>query len=284
MFLKFSDGLTRYYEVHGHGETLILLHHGFGCTKMWKEIWPPLVEAKFRVVLYDRRGFGRSEKAPDFFDFYVSPGFREAGVRELKELKDRLGLPSFHLVGQCEGGVVAVDYAAAHPADVKSIVTSSTQCYSPVPMAEFNRQRFQGSFDELEPPLRQKLIEWHGMEHAPAFYEQFRKEGGSYGTASFDLRPLLPSVRCPALVLFPDRSSLFEVEQGVAFYRYLPMGELQVLPRCGHNTYEQEPEEYVRAVLRFQERLANGDTADLRTSCVAGENPKKSLPPRGISL
>ena len=30
--------LKIYYEVHGEGETIILLHHGFGCTKMWKDV------------------------------------------------------------------------------------------------------------------------------------------------------------------------------------------------------------------------------------------------------
>ncbi|MBN1102383.1 MAG: alpha/beta hydrolase, partial [Deltaproteobacteria bacterium] len=71
-------------------------------------------------------------------------------------------------------------------------------------------------------------------------------------------RPLLPFVQCPTLVLYPDRSFLFSVEQAVAFYRHLPQGELMVLPRCGHNTYEQEPEEYVRAVLKFLKRQKVG--------------------------
>ena len=60
----------------------------------------------------------------------------------------------------------------------------------------------------------------------------------------FDLRPTLELVNCPTLVLYPDRSFLFEVEQGVAFYRHLPKGELAVLPNCGHNTYDEQPEQY----------------------------------------
>jgi pimeloyl-ACP methyl ester carboxylesterase len=114
-------------------------------------------------------------------------------------------------------------------------------------------------------------MEWHGQDYAEAFFEQFRTEGGSYGTGVFDLRPVLPMVRCPSLVLYPDRSVLFEVEQGVAFYRHLPMGELQVLPRCGHNTYEQRPREYAQAVLDFLKRVAKGrgDMAAVMATCVA---------------
>ncbi|MGM0427372.1 MAG: alpha/beta fold hydrolase [Thermodesulfobacteriota bacterium] len=64
----------------------------------------------------------------------------------------------------------------------------------------------------------------------------------------------MPSVTCPTLVLYPDRSGLFEVEQGMAFYRHLPYGELAVLPMCGHNTYEQQPGEYVHVILGFLRR------------------------------
>ncbi len=248
------DGFRIYFEDYGLGEPVVLLHHGFGCTRMWEEIAPRLIEAGYRVILYDRRGYGRSDKGDDFQSFYVSRGFRAAGVRELAGLTGALGLEAFHLVGQCEGGVVAVDYALDYPEQVLSAAVSSTQCYSKTSMQEFNRENFPKKFDELEPHLRKKLEEWHGADHAERFFNQFRIEGGSYGTGVFDLRPLLPSVTCPALVLYPDRSFLFEVEQGVAFYRHLPRGELAVIPKCGHNTYEQRPEEYCRAVLGFLER------------------------------
>jgi pimeloyl-ACP methyl ester carboxylesterase len=273
-----QDGLKRYYEIHGEGETIVLLHHGFGCTKMWQDIYPALVAQGYRVLMYDRRGFGRSDKGEAFFKFYVSETFREAGVNELEHLRDALSLDSFHAVGQCEGGVVAVDYAAAHPARVKSLVTSSTQCFSPVSMPEFNREKFPKSFQELDDDLKAKLLDWHGEEHAGPFYEQFRDEGGSYGTGLFDLRPTLPEVRCPTLVLYPDRSVLFEVEQGVHFYRHLPQGELQVIPRCGHNTYEQRPGEYVSAILAFLKRVGKGrnDLASLMATCLATGPPAES--------
>jgi pimeloyl-ACP methyl ester carboxylesterase len=265
-------GFRIYYEDHGKGETILLLHHGFGCTRIWKEIRPPLVNRGYRVVMYDRRGFGRSEKGEDFADFYVSRGLRAAGVKEMAGIKEALGLDSFHLVGQCEGGVLAVDYALDFPEHVKSIMISSTQCYSRVSMPEFNREKFPKTFRELDPGLRKKLIDWHGEDHAEPFFDLFRIHGGAYGTGFFDLRPLLPSVSRPCLVLYPDRSFLFEVEQGVEFYRHLPAGELAVLPGCGHNTYEQRPAEYVQALLAFLERYRGRTEASegpaLEATCV----------------
>ena len=243
-----------YYEDHGSGQPIVLLHHGFGCTQMWKDIYPGLVSAGHRVIMYDRRGYGRSEKGSDFEAFYVSDRFRPESVKELKQLLDTLGLDKVHLVGQCEGGVVAVDFAAKFPQRVLSLVTSSTQCFSQIPMTEFNSIKFTKTFQELEPDLRDKLIQWHGQEYAEQFFNQFIRYGGAYGRDVFDLRPVLLKVICPALVLYPDRSFLFDVEQGVAFYKHLSNGELAVLPRCGHNTYEQQPGEYVRHLINFLKR------------------------------
>lgn len=262
-------GFQIYYESHGQGETMILLHHGFGCTRMWSEIYPSLIEAGYRIILYDRRGYGRSERGNDYVEFYTSERFRPESVEELKLLKEALGIERCHLIGQCEGGVVAIDYAAKYPDEVASIAISSTQCYGEIPTEELNQQKFYKAFHDLDPEMQKKFMDWHGEEIAEAAYNQFRLYGGAYGRGFFDLRPVLPLVQCPVLVLYPDRSFIFSVEQGLAFYRRLPFGELMVLPDCGHNTYEQEPEEYIRAVLNFMKRQKAPRRRPVRLTCAA---------------
>ncbi len=263
------NNLKVYFETHGEGETILLLHHGFGCTKMWKDILPGLVQAGYRVILYDRRGYGRSERGDGFDEFYVSDGFRPQSVEELKDLKAQLGIGPCHLIGQCEGGVVAVDYSAAYPGEVRSLVTSSTQCFSKVPMTELNPTKFLKSFKELDPEIQGKFVDWHG-EYAETSFNQFRRFGGEYGMDYFDLRNQLHRVACPALVIYPDRSAVFDVEQGVEFYKHLLLGELMVLPNCGHNTYEERTEEYLKAVLDFLKRQKSPSRKHrARISCAA---------------
>ena len=251
------NGRKIYYEIHGEGDTVIFLHHGFGCTKIWRDIIPWFVSEGYRAVAFDRRGFGRSEGGDDFFEFYVSDRYRPDSMAELRTMKERLGIGPCHLVGQCEGGVVGVDYAASYPEDVSTLTVASTQCYSEAPMTQLNIERLVTKFSDLDPRLQAKAIEWHG-EMAQAKYDQFANCGGEYGVGYFDLRPILQKVLCPTLVLYPDRSSIFYVEQSIAFYRGLPRGELAVFPKCGHNTYEQRPEDYVRTILDFLKRAKGG--------------------------
>ena len=109
------------------------------------------------------------------------------------------------------------------------------------------------SFEDAQAEFQDKLIYWHGGSWAQELFALFIEMGGAYGTdaAAFDLRPLLANIHCSTLVLYPDRSRLFDVEQGVLMYRSLPKGELAVLPHCGHNTYALQPEEYQRIILTF---------------------------------
>lgn len=270
-------GKNVYYEVHGEGEPILLLHHGFSSGRMWDGIYPGLVGAGYKVVLYDRRGYGQSEPGNDFEEFYVSDRYCPESVEELAALCDRLDIRSFNIVGQCEGGVVGVYYAERFPGQVRALAISSTMCSSSSPLTEFNKASFPTPFHELEPAIRDSLLRWHGPDRAEPLYELARVRGGAYGCGMFDLRPRLAQVSCPTLVLYPDRSSLFGVEQAVAFYRHLPDGELAVLPRCGHNTYQHYPKEYVRHVLSFLDRVSASKIAkpvDFNTTCLAPFPPQ----------
>lgn len=259
-----------YYEVHGKGETLFLLHHGFGCLKIWKDIHPRFVSEGYQVIMYDRRGYGQSERGDNFVEFYESDRYRPESLEELRQIKDYFGIGPCHIVGQCEGGVIGVDFAVRYPDEIMTLTVASTQCFSEMPMRELNIVRLVNQFDFLDPDLQAKVVDWHG-DAAEMNYNQFAKYGGAYGIEYFDLRPKLSAVKCPTLVLYPDRSSIFDVEQSVAFYRHLPKGELAVFPRCGHNTYDQRPEEYMRTILDFIERSRNSTVTKTtpKTSCLA---------------
>jgi pimeloyl-ACP methyl ester carboxylesterase len=248
------NGIDIYYEVHGQGQPLILLHHGFGCTKIWEDLLPKFA-AKYKVVSYDRRGFGDSDKGEDFWDYYRSEQYNRNSVEELSILLEHLNIKGeIRLLGQCEGGAIGFYYAAQYPQRVKAIAISSTLCYSKIQMSELNSDRMFSSFEEADAEFQHKLVYWQGETWARQFYNLALPGGGAYGSGVFDLRGILKNIHCPALVLYPDRSGLFEVEQAVLMYRSLPDGELAVIPCCGHNTYALRPEEYQRIILSFFER------------------------------
>jgi pimeloyl-ACP methyl ester carboxylesterase len=173
-------------------------------------------------------------------------------MEELAAVLDHLGIcEDIHIVGQCEGGVVGYHFAAQYPKRVKAIVTSSTLCYTKITVADLCKDNVFSSFETADVDFQEKMVDWHGKDYAPELYSLFLQMGGAYGSGIFDIRDFLGKIKCPALVLYPDRSGLFDVEQAVFMYKALPSAALAVLPYCGHNTYAQQQDEYRRHILSF---------------------------------
>src|SRR5262245_49510061 len=100
----------------GRGEPIVLMHAITGTSESWEAQITAFSKAGYRVVTFDRRGWGRSQADPATGP---QPGH---AADDLQELADFLSLGRFHLVGVAGGGFVALDYAAAHPERLSSLV------------------------------------------------------------------------------------------------------------------------------------------------------------------
>jgi pimeloyl-ACP methyl ester carboxylesterase len=106
-----------YYETCGSGpKTIVLVHDGLIDSSGFDELWPLLCK-DFRVVRYDRRGYGKSPAA-------------KAPYSQTEDLAAVIGaarLDRFSLVGFSAGGGVALDYALEHPRAVDNLVLAGAQ-------------------------------------------------------------------------------------------------------------------------------------------------------------
>ncbi|MEA2602920.1 MAG: hypothetical protein QOF89_3912 [Acidobacteriota bacterium] len=99
-----------WYEVRGQGETVVLLHDGLLFSAAWDGPFADLSRS-FRVIRYDRRGFGRSE----------APKEPYSDVEDLQAVFDALKIGHAALVGCSNGSKLAVDYTLTHPDRVESL-------------------------------------------------------------------------------------------------------------------------------------------------------------------
>src|SRR5438067_2790176 len=108
------NGIKLYYEIHGAGRPLILLHGGLGAIEMFGPILPVLAE-RHRVVAVDLQGHGRTADVD-----------RPIDVRRMADdiaaLIDHLGLERSDVVGYSLGRGVALHIGARHPAKVRRLV------------------------------------------------------------------------------------------------------------------------------------------------------------------
>jgi pimeloyl-ACP methyl ester carboxylesterase len=104
----------------GDGAPIVLLHPNTGTVAIWEPQILAFAQAGYRVIAFDRRGFGRSVADP-------ATGPQPGSIAEdLHALVDHLKLDSFHLLGVAGGGFVALDYAAWHPERLRSLIVGGT--------------------------------------------------------------------------------------------------------------------------------------------------------------
>jgi pimeloyl-ACP methyl ester carboxylesterase len=106
-------GAELYFETHGEGQPLLLMHGTGAYADMWTPVLPGLA-ASYRVITYDRRGFGRSTASSRV---RLSDHTRDAAV-----LLEHLEASPAVVVGWSGGGLVALDLAAAEPQRVAQLV------------------------------------------------------------------------------------------------------------------------------------------------------------------
>jgi non-heme chloroperoxidase len=92
-----SGQVELYYEDHGEGKPVVLIHGYPLSGASWEKQVPVLLEAGFRVITYDRRGFGQSSKPTTGYDY-------DTFAEDLHQLLNRLELHDFSLVGFSMGG------------------------------------------------------------------------------------------------------------------------------------------------------------------------------------
>jgi non-heme chloroperoxidase len=92
-----SSGIDLYYEDHGAGKPVVLIHGYPLSGASWEKQIPGLLDADFRVITYDRRGFGQSSKPTSGYNY-------DTFAEDLQRLVSHLGLRAFSLVGFSMGG------------------------------------------------------------------------------------------------------------------------------------------------------------------------------------
>ncbi|MFB6819652.1 alpha/beta fold hydrolase [Streptomyces sp. NPDC056347] len=109
-FVTVKDGTQLYYEDWGKGRPVVLLCSATMNSRMWEFQAPYLAERGLRCILPDRRGFGRSDRPWDGYDY-------DTLADDLASLMDHLGLREVTVVGYAMGGGEAVRYLARHGSD-----------------------------------------------------------------------------------------------------------------------------------------------------------------------
>ena len=223
------------------------MHNGLGCTKSFTKQLPEL-SRYFRVLAYDRHGYGRSTHITSLKTDWLGQS-----VDELSNFLDRMHLDRANLCGICVGGAIALLFAARNPSRVNRVVAAGTCCFGDEEIS-YRALRLYPHPTQLPPDWLHELTHHHGESYGKRLYEIFYQailEENGYPFREYDLRPTLPHVRSPVLVIHGERDSLFQLDQALTMHRCLDKAGLCIIPDCGHLPNEERPEKFNQEALKF---------------------------------
>jgi 3-oxoadipate enol-lactonase len=264
-----------HYRLEGEGpETLVLVNGLADDLETWVLQMDDFLAAGYRVLRFDNRGVGLSDKPP-------GPYTTRQLAEDTKALVDELGLSDFHVVGVSMGGMIAQEYALAHGSDLRSLTLACTyaapgpfcsRMFSmwadmapelgiPFVMRDVTLWAFTlPFFEEREDELREFEAE---MAKLPQPLEAYLAQLSSIRT--HDTSDRLGEIAVPTLVLAGEEDILIPVRLSQRLFAGIP-GAKWATTKGGHACVWEHPAEFNRAVLDFLAGVPAGTAATERSA------------------
>ncbi|MGH7840905.1 MAG: alpha/beta fold hydrolase [Candidatus Binataceae bacterium] len=257
------NGLSLYYEIQGAGDPL-LLAMGLGASSA---SWDPELIAElgrsFRVITYDNRGTGRSDK-PDM------PYSLELFAGDAVALIDALGCDRAHLFGPSMGGMIAQEFALRHGPRLQTLTLGCTTFggkHATPPPAEsiqlLTAPRHGASEEEIIRrgwPLAYSsaFIRDHRdyleatiprlLTNPTPVFAYKRHLDASYGLKTYNR---LPEIRTPTLVITGSEDVLIPAHNSEILAERIPGARLHIIPNVGHAFFNEAPAEFLKVFVPF---------------------------------
>jgi pimeloyl-ACP methyl ester carboxylesterase len=241
-----SVRIGKHEKQNAERPVLVLLHEALGCIAMWKDIPEQLAaESGCDVVVYERQGYGLSSEItlPRDDDYLV-----EEGEVWLPRLINKLELSSVILIGHSDGGSVALIGAATLDSKVKGVITEAAHIYIDHLTTAGIKEAVERYKDTN---LKDKLARYHG-DRTDLLFRAWHETWLRERRFPMNLRPWLPRIECPALIIqgqddcygVPEQVS--DICAGIGIH-----AEPLFLPECGHVPHFEARENFVSAVVSF---------------------------------
>jgi 3-oxoadipate enol-lactonase len=251
-----------HYQITGDGPETLVLVNGVGddCGG-WENQLGDFAAAGLRVVSFDNRGVGRSGQPP-------GPYTSGEMASDLAALVSELRLPRFHLAGVSMGGVIAQEYAVAHPGRLASLVLANTFAVAdPFTRAAFESWALVAETAGMGVMMRQQAP-WI---YSPAFYARYPErvaaliaeaEASTQPAAAFaaqmaaltghDCAGRIGAVTVPALVIAARDDIIIRPELSRQLFEALPEGSRAwaEVPG-GHAAFWENPGPWNQAIIEF---------------------------------
>src|SRR4030081_580951 len=191
------NGINLYFETHGAGRPLILLHGGLGSGEMFGPVLPLLAE-RHQVVTVDLQGHGRTADIDRPIDIRLMAG-------DIAALIDHLALATPDVVGYSLGGGVALQTAVQYPAKIRRLVVASANIRPDAIYPEMRAQQGQVNAAAAEFMKETPMYQlYQRVAPRPEDFPRLLTKIGESMSKDFDFTEEVRGLQMPTLVVAAD--------------------------------------------------------------------------------
>ncbi len=232
------NDIQMYYEIHGNGTPLILLHGGLGNTDSW-ENQIPILSRQYKVIAVDSRGHGRSTFSEQQIGYALM-------ASDVIALMDKLGIEKAHILGWSDGGIIGLDLAIKHPERLNKVIAYGAN-YNPSGM-----RTDIGENKKFKDYLEKAAKDYQALAPNPTRWEAFQKNIGHMWESEPNFTAeQLRRITVPTLILDGDNDEAIYTEHTKDLANLIPRAELILIAGTGHFAPLEKREEFNRIVLEF---------------------------------
>ncbi len=244
--------LTVNYKIAGEGPAILILHGWGGSSNSWVGVGEILAREKFKVIIPDLPGFGKSKTPPMPWSVteYAKWTIEFVNLQDLKE---------FFLLAHSFGGRVAIKLATQYSKKIKKLIFCAAAGIKPKPEIETKIIFWLTKIGNLiftPKPLKRLKDAARNLFYIFLRHKDYVKADGTMRETikkvlEEDLLPELSKIETKTLIVWGEKDKIVPLKYAYIFKEKIKDSELKIIPKIGHTPNLEATEKLAQLIINF---------------------------------
>lgn len=231
-----------YYEEYGKGVPILLIHGAYGGIRDFRNIIPDLSK-KYRVIVADAPGLGRSEFAKEKISYDLLADYQSEIINSLK-------LDSLYVLGWSDGAVTGLILTKKRLDKVKKLIISGAN-YKANGAKDIEELKNWSSTVWIEQNWPNWIKNYNKIAPKTNDWKRYVNEvGNMWFQEEYFPKSDLEKISVPTLIVYGD-NDMYTLEHGIEIRNSIKNSQFCVIPNCSHDVFEEKPELITKLTMDF---------------------------------